>query len=48
VKGVFSRYAASSGRPARDRLYDGDPSPNSVFSRVLAPMPTRRGGAQHR
>jgi hypothetical protein len=43
VKGVFSIYAASSGQAARDRLYDGDANPNSVFSRVLAPMLTRPG-----
>ncbi len=43
VQGVFSLYAASSGQAALDRLYDGDPSPNSVFSRVLAPMLTKPG-----
>jgi formylglycine-generating enzyme required for sulfatase activity len=43
VRGVFSLYAASSGQAARDRLFDSDPSPNSVFSRVLAPMLTRPG-----
>jgi hypothetical protein len=26
-----------SGQAALDRLYDGESSPNSVFSRVLAP-----------
>jgi hypothetical protein len=43
VQGVFSLYAASSGQTALDRLYDGDPSPNSVFSRVLVPALTRPG-----
>jgi uncharacterized protein YraI len=43
VKGVFSLYAASNGQAARDRLFDGDPSPNSVFSRVLVPALTRPG-----
>jgi hypothetical protein len=43
VQGVFSLYAASSGQTALDRLYDGDPNPNSVFSRVLAPMLKRPG-----
>jgi predicted metalloprotease len=37
VTGVFSLYAAASGQTALDRLADGDPSPNSVFTRVLAP-----------
>jgi formylglycine-generating enzyme required for sulfatase activity len=43
VKGVFSLYAAGSGQEALDRLYDGDPSQNSVFSRVLVPALTRPG-----
>jgi Do/DeqQ family serine protease len=43
VKGVFSLYAASSGQAARDRLSDDDRNPNSVFSRVLAPVLTRPG-----
>jgi uncharacterized caspase-like protein len=43
VKGVFSLYAASSGQAARDRLSDDDRSPNSVFSRVLAPALTKPG-----
>src|SRR5262249_3299342 len=43
VQGVFSLYAASSGQAALDRLYDGDPNPNSVFSRVLVPMLARPG-----
>jgi hypothetical protein len=41
VQGVFSLYAASSGQAALDRLYDGDPNPNSVFTRVLAKMDPR-------
>jgi PQQ-dependent dehydrogenase (methanol/ethanol family) len=43
VQGVFSFYAASSGQEALDRLYDGDPNPNSVFTRVLAPALTKPG-----
>jgi hypothetical protein len=43
VQGVFSLYAAASGQAALDRLYDGDPNPNSVFSRVLVPALTRPG-----
>lgn len=43
VRGVFSLYAASGGQAARDRLYDGDTDPNSVFSRVLVPALTRPG-----
>jgi formylglycine-generating enzyme required for sulfatase activity len=43
VQGTFSLYAASSGQAALDRLYDGDPDPNSVFSRVLAPMLAKPG-----
>jgi formylglycine-generating enzyme required for sulfatase activity len=43
VQGVFSLYAASSGQAARDRLYDGDRNPNSVFTRVLVPALTKPG-----
>ncbi len=43
VQGVFSLYAAAAGQSARDRLYDGDPDPNSVFSRVLVPKLTKPG-----
>ena len=43
VQGVFSLYAASSGQAALDRLNDRDPSPNSVFTRVLIPALTRPG-----
>jgi len=43
VQGVFSLYAASSGQEALDRLYDGDPNPNSVFSRVLVPRLAKPG-----
>jgi formylglycine-generating enzyme required for sulfatase activity/uncharacterized caspase-like protein len=43
VQGVFSLYAAANGQTALDRLYDGDPNPNSVFSRVLVPALTRPG-----
>jgi hypothetical protein len=43
VQGVFSLYAAASGQSALDRLYEGDPNPNSVFSRVLVPLLTKPG-----
>jgi hypothetical protein len=43
IQGIFSLYAASSGQAALDRLYDGDPNPNSVFTRVLAPMLKKPG-----
>jgi formylglycine-generating enzyme required for sulfatase activity len=43
VRGVFSLYAASSGQSALDRLYEGDPNPNSVFTRVLAPALAKPG-----
>jgi hypothetical protein len=43
VQGIFSLYAASGGRAALDRLYDGDPNSNSVFSRVLVPMLAKPG-----
>ena len=43
VAGVFSLYAASPGQAALDRLSDGDPDPNSVFTRVLVPALTRPG-----
>jgi uncharacterized caspase-like protein len=39
--GVFTLYAASRGEAALDRLYDGDRSPNSVFTRVLLPTLAR-------
>jgi formylglycine-generating enzyme required for sulfatase activity len=43
VQGIFSLYAAANGQTALDRLYDGDPNPNSVFSRVLVPALTKPG-----
>jgi hypothetical protein len=43
VSGVFSLYAAANGQTALDRLADGDPDPNSVFSRVLVPALRRPG-----
>jgi hypothetical protein len=41
--GVFSLYAAGRGEAALDRLHDGDPNPNSVFTRALLPALTRPG-----
>jgi formylglycine-generating enzyme required for sulfatase activity len=43
VSGVFSLYSAANGQTALDRLSDGDPDPNSVFSRVLVPRLTKPG-----
>jgi formylglycine-generating enzyme required for sulfatase activity len=43
AQGVFSLYAAANGQSALDRLYDGDPDPNSVFSRVLVPLLKKPG-----
>ena len=43
IQGVFSLYAASPGQAALDRLYDGDPDRNSVFTRVLVPAMTQSG-----
>jgi hypothetical protein len=34
-RGIFSLYSAGIGQTALDRLGDGDPDPNSVFTRVL-------------
>jgi formylglycine-generating enzyme required for sulfatase activity len=39
--GVFTLYAAGRGEAALDRLFDGDPDPNSVFTRVLLPRLAR-------
>jgi uncharacterized caspase-like protein len=41
--GVFSLYATSSDGVAYDQLYDGDPNPNSVFTRVLVPALKKPG-----
>jgi formylglycine-generating enzyme required for sulfatase activity len=43
AQGIFSLYAAASGQAALDRLYDGDPDQNSVFSRVLVPLLKKPG-----
>jgi formylglycine-generating enzyme required for sulfatase activity len=43
VQGVFSLYSAAAGQMALDRLGDGDPNPNSVFSRVPVPRLTKPG-----
>ncbi len=37
-KGTFIMYSAGAGEAALDALNDTDPNPNSVFTRVLAPM----------
>jgi uncharacterized caspase-like protein len=37
ARGVFTLYSAGIGQTALDRLGDGDPNPNSVFTRVLVP-----------
>jgi formylglycine-generating enzyme required for sulfatase activity len=41
--GVFALYATGRGGVAHDQLRDGDPNPNSVFTRVLAPLLTKPG-----
>ena len=41
--GVFTLYSASRGQTALDRLNDGDPNPNSVFTRSLLPALARPG-----
>ena len=43
ANGVFSLYSAGYGQSALDRLFDADPNPNSVFTRVLVPLLTRPG-----
>jgi hypothetical protein len=37
AEGVFAIYSAGFGQTALDRLGSNDPSPNSVFTRVLVP-----------
>jgi formylglycine-generating enzyme required for sulfatase activity len=39
--GVFTLYAAGRNEAALDRLGDGDPNPNGVFTRALLPALTR-------
>jgi hypothetical protein len=41
--GVFTFYAAGRDEAALDRLYDGDPNPNGVFTRALLSALTRPG-----
>lgn len=37
VRGLFVMYSAGNGQVALDRLSDGDPNPNSIFTRSLLP-----------
>ncbi len=41
--GTFIMYSAGVGQTALDRISDNDPNPNSVYTRILAPMLTRPG-----
>ena len=43
ASGVFSLYSAGYGQTALDRLSETDANPNSVFTRVLAPLLTKPG-----
>src|SRR5262249_58214238 len=43
VRGVFSMYSAGVGQTALDRLSNTDNNPNSVFTRVLAPVLAKPG-----
>jgi uncharacterized caspase-like protein len=38
AEGTFILYSAGEGETALDRLTDGDPNPNSVFTRALVPL----------
>jgi uncharacterized caspase-like protein len=38
AEGTFILYSAGEGETALDRLSDGDPNPNSVFTRALVPL----------
>ncbi len=44
--GVFVLFSAGIGQTALDRLSDGDPDPNSVFTRKLVPL-LRSPGLSH-
>lgn len=46
-KGTFILYSASHGEAALDRLSDGDPDPNSVFTRVLLGLLAKPGLPVH-
>jgi hypothetical protein len=43
VSGVFALYSAGLGQTALDRLDETDRNPNSVFTRVFAPMLAKPG-----
>lgn len=43
AQGVFAVYSAGFGQSALDRLGPNDSSPNSIFTRVLAPQLARAG-----
>lgn len=38
AEGTFILYSAGEGETALDRLSNGDPNPNSVFTRALVPL----------
>jgi hypothetical protein len=43
AEGVFAIYSAGFGQTALDALSSNDPSPNSVFTRAMAPALKRKG-----
>lgn len=43
AEGVFAIYSAGFGQTALDTLGNDDPSPNSVFTRAMAPALKRKG-----
>ncbi|MCH8517980.1 MAG: caspase family protein [Cyclobacteriaceae bacterium] len=42
-EGTFVMFSAGDGQAALDRLWDGDPDPNSVFTRILLPRLAQPG-----
>lgn len=46
-EGSFILFSAGSGQTALDRLSDGDPDPNSVFTRALLPRLRQQGLPVH-
>jgi len=42
-EGTFILFSAGAGQEALDRLSDGDPNPNSVFTRSLIPLLKQEG-----
>jgi len=42
-EGAFILYSAGTGQTALDRLSNGDPDPNSIFTRALLPLMSESG-----